>query len=102
MFKQLCITVAVLFSLAHSMGIKPKSGIVFDPVGEDSVHPIISGCMPIDDFTQDIHDPSKFYRCADGVQNMIKCAPGTVFEGLLYKDKLIVVKHQCGWNKLNL
>ena len=77
-----------------------KSTIKFDPIGVDTVHPIESGCLPSDDFTKDINDETKFYRCADGVQNSMHCAPGTVFDGLTTLEQMDVVRRECGFKKV--
>lgn len=90
MLKSLCFLFVCLFSISNS-------NIIFDPIGKDINHPVKSDCLPSDDFTKDPNDDTKFYRCTDGVQNSMHCAPGTIFEGMLYEDKLIIVKNQCGY-----
>jgi hypothetical protein len=62
-----------------------------------------SGCLPSrDDFRRDPVDPTKFYRCGeDGLLTLMNCAPGTTFEGLLFEDKLLVVKERCGFNGIH-
>jgi hypothetical protein len=109
MLKYSSLVILFLFNFVHSMRIhgfkieqklSQKSSIIFDPIGSDVNYPVYSNCLQKDDFTQDPNDNTKFYRCADGWQNSMRCAPGTVFEGLLYEDQLIVVKNQCGF-KIN-
>ena len=104
MSKYSCLVLLYVFNIACSMAIEEllvekvrQTSIIFDPVGVDIHHPVVSGCLNKDDFTQDPTDPTKFYRCVDGVQNSMHCAPGTVFEGLLFEDQLVVVKNQCGY-----
>ena len=96
MFKSLCFVFICLFSITSSNFIH-VSNIILDPVGQDVNHPVLSNCLPSDDFSRDPNDDTKFYRCADGVQNSMHCAPGTIFEGMLYEDKLIIMKNQCGF-----
>ena len=38
--------------------------------------------MPSDDFTSDIFDASKFYRCDNGYQSSFICALGTTFDAV--------------------
>ena len=94
MFKLSCLTIALCCLINISM---IKSAIIFDPIGVDIVHPVVSGCLPSDDFTKDINDETKFYRCADGVQNSMHCAPGTVFDGLEQQEQMNIMQKKCGY-----
>ena len=90
MLKLKCLIVVFFISIAIA-----QSAIIFDPKGVDIVHPVVSGCLPSDDFTKDINVATKFYRCANGVQNSMHCAPGTVFDGLSKHESKIVMAKQC-------
>jgi hypothetical protein len=92
MLKSVCLIFACLFSISHA-----NSRIIFDPIGVDINHPVYSNCGLRDDFTRDPNDDTKFYRCADGWQNSMHCAPGTIFEGMSRQDQLIIWKNRCGY-----